>query len=252
MHTDCDLEVWMLRPLHVVRSDGTDVGVTEWRTGKTADLIRLLALGNGRPIRPEVLVARLWPKASPGRGRASLRTASSQIRRALQDHCLVRQPDGLVLHGAWVDVVEYLDTAKQVAVAVREHRYVEARSLAAAAEELYVDDFHAHDDDSDWAAAERYRLVRARVSLLCDAALIAQHLGIPREAAELATTATEVDPASETAHRLLMTAHADLGDNANALRVFDSYRTYLADELGADPSPQTQELHLRLLRGYSA
>ena len=35
---------------------------------------------------------------------------------------------------------------------------------------------------------------------------------------------------------------------ARALRVFERYRRRLADELGVDPSSQTQELHLQLLR----
>ncbi len=48
-----------------------------------------------------------------------------------------------------------------------------------------------------------------------------------------------------------MRAHAELGEIGSALRVFEAYRARLAEELGADPSPQTTQLHLRLLRGHS-
>jgi DNA-binding SARP family transcriptional activator len=46
-----------------------------------------------------------------------------------------------------------------------------------------------------------------------------------------------------------MQAYAELGEVGSALRVFETYRSHLAEELGADPSPQTRELHLKLLRG---
>ena len=42
--------------------------------------------------------------------------------------------------------------------------------------------------------------------------------------------------------------HGDLEALGHALRAYESYRRFLATELGADPSVQTQDLHLRLLR----
>jgi DNA-binding SARP family transcriptional activator len=36
-----------------------------------------------------------------------------------------------------------------------------------------------------------------------------------------------------------------------ALRVFETFRRHLAEELGADPSHQTRELHLRILQGFT-
>jgi DNA-binding SARP family transcriptional activator len=246
--------IWvrLLGGLVVTRPDGTTVSTDEWRTGKTMDLLRLLALENGRPVRPQVLIQRLWPDARPERGRGSLRTASSQIRRTIGTNCVVRQPDGLVLQDAWVDSVRYLQNAARLSRAARSEHHARVMDIARAAERLYVGDFHAYDDDSAWALAERERLAVARHELLCDAATSALALHLPREAVSLAAEAIRLNDTSETAHRLLMTAHADLGEIGSALRIFETYRTQLATELGANPSRQTQELHLRLLRGDSA
>ena len=252
MHQDRNVRVRLLGPLRVVRADGSEVAADEWRTGKTMDLLRLLALSAGNPVRPESLVEKLWPDVASQRGRGSLRTASSQIRRAVRSPSVQRQPQGLLLRDAWVDVVAFEDEARRLAVAAREGRHEEVLALAHRAEELYVDDFHAHADDSDWAVAERQHLVRVRLDLLTDAASSAQALRRHREAVELATAAIAIGRTSESAHRVLMRAYAALGDIANALRAFETYRHTLADELGVDPSPQTQELHLRLLRGESA
>jgi DNA-binding SARP family transcriptional activator len=252
MHSDSVITIRMLGPWSVVRSDGSLVDAAEWRTGKTKDLLRILALGNGSPVRPASILDRLWPNVSPERGGASLRTASSQIRRALRENCVVRGPEGLVLRPAWVDVTSFLDDARRAAVAAREGDHARVVSSAQRALALYADDFHAHDDLADWAIAQREHLVQARLNLLCEAASSAQAMHRFREAADWAAAAVEIDPTSETAHRVLMAAQAGRGDIASALRIFEAYRLRIAEELGADPSPQTRDLHLRLLRGNSA
>ncbi|HEY0951565.1 AfsR/SARP family transcriptional regulator [Nocardioides sp.] len=252
IHEQQKIQIRLLGPLGVRRLDGSWVAVEEWRTGKTADLLRILALNGGRPVRPADLIGRLWPDASTDHARGSLRTASSQIRRVVRTDCVVRRLDGLVLQDAWVDTFYFLQAARRAAVAARGGHHLRVLATAQAAEHLYVDDFHAHDDDSDWAVSEREHLRRARHEMLCDAATAAFELHRYRECLDLATTAIEVERSSETAHRLVMRAHEALGDVGSALRAFETCRDHLARELGADPSPQTQELHLRLLRGDSA
>ena len=80
----------------------------EWRTGKTADLVRLLTLAAGRPARVDSLLETLWPGAEEAKARASLRTATSQIRRTLDADCIERSFDGLALTGVWSDVESFL------------------------------------------------------------------------------------------------------------------------------------------------
>lgn len=246
------VRICLLGGLTVLRADGDVVAVDEFRTGKTRDLLRLLALENGRPVRLQRLVARLWPDAPPDRARGSLRTASYQIRRAVGTNCVVRHPDGLVLQNASVDVVEFLSKARRVALAARTGHHAQVLAITRSAEAVYAGDFRAYDDDATWAVDARESIALTRHDLLCDGAASALALRLPREAADLAGRAVRIDWASERAHRLLMAAHADLGEVATALRVFESHRAQLADELGADPSPQTRELHQRLLRGDSA
>ncbi len=239
----------LLDGLEVIRPDGSVVEPREWRTGKTADLLRLLALHNGRPVGQSGLIEKLWPDVTHERARASLRTACSQVRRAMRADCVVRQPGALVLEGAWVDVEQFHRDVREATAAARSRDLDSALTFARIAERHYRQGFHAYDDQSAWAIAERNRLERLRHEMLCDAAAAALHLGRPREAADFAATAVGIDGGSESAHRALMQAQADLGEIGGALRTFEAFRARLADELGADPSEQTRELHLRLLRG---
>jgi len=57
-----------------------------------------------------------------------------------------------------------------------------------------------------------------------------------------------LEPFRETAYQLLMKRHAAAGDRAEALRVYARCREVLRDELGVDPSPQTEAVFLEILR----
>jgi SARP family transcriptional regulator, regulator of embCAB operon len=250
MHGD-KLHIRVLGDLRVTRCDGTDVQVEEWRTGKTRDLLRLLALGDGRPVRADRLTEQLWPEAPSHRARNRLRTAVSQIRMTLGDHSVKRHPDGYLLTDFVLDAHQFAAMAVRAGLAVDLQDHAAVLPITRAAERLYRDDFHADDDDSSWAVAERTRLQRLRRTMARDAteaALQEQHV---REALSFATLAVELDPMNETAHRLLMRAHAAMGEIAAALRDFEDYRSRLAEELGVDPSPQTRALHVELLRESS-
>jgi len=245
------VRIRVLGDLRVSRRDGTEVRVEEWRTGKTRDLLRLLALGDGRPLRADKLTELLWPDVPSHRARNRLRTAVSQIRVTLGDHSVERHADGYLLKDAVLDAHQYAAMAVRAGLAADRRNHAAVLPIMRAAERLYRDDFHADDDDSSWAVVERTRLQHLRRTMARDAAAAALHEQQRREALSYATLAVELDPMNETAHRLLMRAHAAVGEIAAALRDFEEYRSRLADELGVDPSPETRALHIELLRESS-
>jgi DNA-binding SARP family transcriptional activator len=57
----------------------------------------------------------------------------------------------------------------------------------------------------------------------------------------------ELEPYRERGYQRLMRLHSQLGDRAEALRVFERCRTLLSEELGVDPSPETMLVHRELL-----
>ncbi len=243
------VEIRLLGPTTVRRTDGSLVAAREWRTAKTLDLLRLLALEHDVPVRAERLVDLLWPDVDSSRGRASLRTAASQLRRVLGPECVERTTIGLVLHHAWVDAVAFRSLASHARDARRAG--LPARTVADAweAEGLYLGDFRGHDDDSDWAHETRSGLLNLRRSVLSDAAEAAVELGWFRDALDLAARLVAVEPTHEGAHRVLMAAHAGLGSRDEALRTYETLRSRLDEELGATPSASSRELHARVLGG---
>jgi pentatricopeptide repeat protein len=105
-------------------------------------------------------------------------------------------------------------------------------------------------EESEWIDEWRTRLGELHVRAL--EAYAQAGLGIGGTELAAAVRAgrelTRREPYRETSHRLLMNALAREGNTAEALRVYDDLRMRLRDDLGAAPSPETQELH-RLLLG---
>lgn len=240
--------VRLLGELQVVRADGSLVDPHAWGTGKTMDLLRILALENGRPVRTNALLDLLWPDVEPSRARASLRTAASRIRCAVGHNCVVRHLDGLMLVTATVDVDEYrtLVLAAQQASAVDAHQ--EALLLTEAAESLWRGEVHSSNASASWSISARTELHRIRVTALTDATRSALACGQDRQALELASTVIQLDPLRESAHRDLMRAYMQLGEPAQALRAYEELRVRLVDELGIAPSSATRCLHVTILR----
>jgi SARP family transcriptional regulator, regulator of embCAB operon len=243
------IDIRMLGPAEVRRGDGTVVDSREWRTGKTLDLLRMLALGPGRPVPVTVLLAALWPDSPHERAQSSLRTATFRIRQVLGRSCLRRDLGGLRLDGARVDVVTFRTLAERTRALLRTGDTSAAVMVAQQADALYRGDLRAYDDGAEWVVSERRVLDAAYQGLLGDAAEAVAALGLAREAVDYATRVLERNPFSERASRVVMRGYAELGEMSSALAEFQRCRGLLASELGVDPSPQTRQVYLNVVRG---
>src|SRR5690606_14498572 len=98
-----------------------------------------------------------------------------------------------------------------------------------------------------WAEAVRAHVEDVAVGALELASAAAAALGDGSRAIALADDAVRRAPLRESAHRRLMTALGATGNRAEALRTYQRLRRVLADELGVDPSPETEAAYLDLL-----
>ena len=239
-------EIRLFGPFRVRRADGTDVDTREWRTGKTADLLRLLAVCDGQAVAVDTILDALWPRVDREKGMASLRTAASQIRRVLRQNCVERRYDGLALSSAWTDTVAFRRLAIECHQHAAAHRWAAAIAAAYEADSLYLGDLRPHDPSVAILDEYRVSLRELRLQLLLDGADAAVEMQSYCDGITFATRATEVDPFSERAYRALMRSHAGSGETQRALAAYEQCRAVLADELGVEPAPQTRALHEQL------
>ena len=104
-------------------------------------------------------------------------------------------------------------------------------------------------DDAPWVDDERSRLSGLLSRALEAYAGSTLRVGGTELAAAVRSSRRLIDlePYHETGYRLLMEGLERQGNTAEALIVYESLRTRLRDDLGAAPSPETQELYRRLL-----
>lgn len=107
-------------------------------------------------------------------------------------------------------------------------------------------------EDGEWVTMKRRELKDLLLRSLDCYVEICLCTGQGSLAVEMAVQAVSLEPFRETGYQRLMSAHAAAGNRAEAVRVYGRCRELLSEELGVDPSPETEALYLELLyRSFS-
>jgi DNA-binding SARP family transcriptional activator/streptogramin lyase len=149
--------------------------------------------------------------------------------------------------GAWIDVDAAASAVDRAEAARAAGALDEARRQASTAAELARRTF-LPGEEGTWVEEQRRDLRDILVrSLEClrDTALADGKLG---DAVRYAAEITELEPFRESSYRALMQAHAAAGNPAEALRVYERCRRFLAEELGAYPSVESEAAYLEILQ----
>ncbi|GAA2004136.1 BTAD domain-containing putative transcriptional regulator [Nocardiopsis rhodophaea] len=240
----------VLGALEVWRADGEPVRVPE---AKVRMLLAALLVREGRPVAPERLIDELWGEDLPANPSRVLRAKLSQLRGVLER--AEEGGRGRVLHGPAgyrleadpdeVDAGRFRSLVERArrAAGPRESASLYAEALAQWRGPPYAD-FH----DDSFAAAPAARLIDERLSAVEEQAEVRLALGEHRLLADELVDLVEEHPLRERLLASLMRALYRSGRQAEALNAFDRLRRRLAEELGADPAPETAALHQEILR----
>jgi DNA-binding SARP family transcriptional activator len=212
-------------------------------------LLTLLLLDAGRLITAERLIDGLYGQDPPGDAANALQSLVSRLRRGL---------------GA-AGPVEFHTTGYRLAVereSVDVHRF---ERLAGDGRRALSGGDHARADtllgealglwrgpalaDAPFARAQAARLEELRVAAAEDRAAAGLLLGRCRDLVAELRELVALHPLRERPRGQPMRAPQADGRQAEALAVYEDVRRALADELGADPSPDLAAVHLSILRG---
>ena len=226
---------------------GRDLGSRKARL-----LLKLLAVERPRIVPAERITEVLWAGAPPARPAENIATFVSRLRRALGADVIHGGRPGYRLGippavqvdlddaGRWAEEAERRLVAAEPALAVA----AATRAHDALAAGLVLED----EPGADWAQparAEQAGLTQRVRRVLAEASLAT---GDAAAAAAVAAAAVSGDPYDERARRSLMRAFVAAGEPARALASYAELCDLLQEELGADPAPETQQLHLAVLR----
>ncbi|GHJ54349.1 SARP family transcriptional regulator [Nonomuraea sp. TT08I-71] len=204
-------------------------------------VLAALLVDAGRVVQAEVLVDRVWGAERPARARHAVQVYVSNIRRLpvpihyhSGGYVADVDPDCVDLHR-----LRRLIRAATAPLAGRAELLGEA--LAVVGGEPLA------DIDGDWA--ESVRADWARVRIEGAVAWARSHRGGPAAVIGPLSDLLASYPLVEPLAVALIQALHGAGRSAEALQLYATVRTRLADELGTQPGPELQAAHLGILRG---
>ncbi|MFI6983841.1 BTAD domain-containing putative transcriptional regulator [Embleya sp. NPDC050154] len=240
----------ILGPVEVRLPDGSPIAAGG--PGARA-LLALLLLDAGHIVPTERLIDGLYGEDPPAGAANALQSHVSRLRR------------GLRAHGGDGELVEFHAMGYRVAVdpeAVDAHRFERlargGRAAPAAGEHASATALLGEaiglwrgpaPADVPFAGARATRLEELRVAATEDHIEAQIAIGALRGVIPELRVLVEAHPLRERPRGLLMRALHGTGRQAEALEVYEDLRRVLADELGADPSPEPAAVHVAVLRG---
>ena len=244
------IELRLAGTFGVIRG-GTELPEREVGSRKSRTLLKLLAVERPTLVPVDRIVDVLWAGERPAAAEHNVATLVSRLRGVLGSGIIVGGRHGYRLASEPEVGVDLDAAARCCEQAERKLPAAPAIALAAAEQAiglLSADIALAEEPYATWAdpAREQLRQLLRRARLTAAEAALA--IGEASSAARYAEAALAADPLDETACRWYMSASAAAGEPARALVAYEALRERLAEELGADPSPQTQEFHLAILR----
>jgi len=241
------MRVAVLGNLEVWDDNGVPVEVPG---GRLRALLTWLALDAGHRVSVESLFDLLWADEPPAAN--ALQSLVSRLRRVLDDAEVVESVAGgyrLQLDRDRVDAHRFEALAKRGHEELRAGHPSAAAATLRDALALWRGQALADVSNSPYAGATMARLDALRLNAVEDR--IAAELALGQHASVLADLQLlcDADPMREGLRALQMRALYASGRQADALQVYEDTRKRLADQLGTDPMPDLQELHLAILRG---
>ena len=209
------IELQLLGGFSVV-VDGRAVADDAWPKRSGTDLVKLLALADGRRMARDAVLEALWPHLDAEAAARNLHKAATYARQALGDRRAVVLAEGFVELAPGARIVSDLER------------------FEAGDEDAYGGELLPEDRYAEWAGPARDRMRERRVELL-------------RSRQRWSELLLE-EPGDEEAHRAVMRQHGARGDRAAVVRQFRHLSAALA-EAGLHPSTETVELHRELSRG---
>jgi predicted ATPase/DNA-binding SARP family transcriptional activator len=244
-----DLRIAILGPLEVRAGSGLPVEVAGARLRR---LLLRLALDPGRVVTSGQLVDAVWDSQPPAQATNALQALVSRLRRLLPG-VLESHPSGYRL-----DVpADAVDAVRFEALARAGHERLgrdpeRARELLGEALALWRGPALADAATAAFAGPATARLDDLRRNALEDRVEADLAAGAGEELVAELEELVAAHPLSERLGGLLVRALARSGRQADALGAYERLRARLADELGIDPSPELQAVHVAVLRGELA
>lgn len=235
------MDVRILGPL-AIEVDGLALPLP---TGRATTTLATLALHAGRPVSRDLLVEAAWDDRPPRTAVTQLHAHISVLRRRLPANTIQTRGSGYLLQVGprELDLERFLAHLARAREVPPPQALDEYRSALLLWRGTPLDGIR-----SRYLESEAVGLRSIYLSAVDETARLELDLDQPHSAVRRLQPLLAEEPTHEPACGLLMKALHRCGRRAEALQVFRRTRATLVRELGVEPGPELQELHLQLLR----
>jgi DNA-binding SARP family transcriptional activator len=219
-------------------------------------VLAYLTLERGRPITRHELAEALWPTDLPPAWDAAVSAIVSKLRAVfaksqLESLFSVEGARGCydlqLPPDAWVDVEVAAEAIHEAEDALRRRDWRAGYGPSAVAHHIARRPFLPGESGS-WIESRRDRLRDILLRALVARGEVYLANAEPALALQSGKELVALEPFRESGYRLIMRAHAAMGNVAEGLKAYEQCRRLIATELGVDPSPQTKSEYESLLR----
>ncbi len=243
--TGSRLQISCLGPLRICM-EGDDLDYIRAIRPLALKLLKYFLAHAGRMVASDKVIDIFWPGADPERGRHSLATQVSALRRYLGTQILFpRLVDGYRFCNPGdveVDVLEFERCSQQGLELLRSGETCEALNLLARAEQLYQGDFlqdDLYEDWVDWRRRELRELFEESQEAAADYFL---SQGSVDDALQRYRKLLNCEEPQERVFQKVFRCYERLGDRMGAHREYEAFRVRLKDSYGVEPQPSTRAL----------
>jgi len=250
------LRIYLTGRIGIERREQLVVEERQFRGRQARLAFSYLVLERSRPVPRWELAALIWPEETPPAWEGALSALVSRIRSLLASIPLPDRPASVsggfgqyqleLPAASWVDLSAADSAIDEAEGALRAGDFKRAFGPATVAATIARRPFLS-GEQGEWVELQRRKLQRQLQRGLECLAQVWLHSGEPELAVNAASEAVQLDTCRESGYQLLMRSHAAAGNRAEGMRAYHRLRSLLAEELGANPSAETERLYSEML-----
>jgi DNA-binding SARP family transcriptional activator/Tfp pilus assembly protein PilF len=216
--------------------------------GTLTDLLATLVMSPNQIVPTETLIETVWHTRLPAHPRATLHSAVARLRRMIGGDFIETLPSGYRFR-ADEDCLDLLKFEQLLAAADRQQEAEGALAMLTEAVELWHGAPLADVGSPALLNDAVPRLTELHLSACEKWAGLCLQTGRHDAVVSRLAALADAHPFRERMIEQLILALYRSGRQVDAIAAYEALRRALSDEMGVDPGPALQELHLKILRG---
>lgn len=221
---------------------------------KPLELLKALVSFGGEEVSEGQINDALWPDAEGDSAHKSFEITLNRLRKLIgNEKYIVLNGGCLTLNNryCWTDIKAFDGVIKEAEERWNESRIddnksIEALKLTEKAMDLYRGKFMPMDAEQSWTAETRERMENRLIRIITTAGSYYEQKGLYDRAIEFFRKGIEIDGLAEELYQRLMLCYQRLGQEAEAVKIYNRCRNAISHNLGVMPSSKTEDIYNKI------